>query len=109
MLVKELRSLGANAEFAHSSDERLFEVKKSAEALFIAYVVGIASSASWELMTVLLRRRKNRLSVTFLELEGNKQRGLAWKVEGDPDSVIRAIDTLRTEPPSTKSIEDGLA
>ncbi len=109
MLVKELRSLGADAAYAHPSEQRVFEVKKSAEALLVAFVIGIASSASWDLMKSLISRWKEaRLSVTFVELEeGHDRRGAAWKVEGDADSVIRAIDSLRDRSLSPGETNDG--
>jgi hypothetical protein len=108
MLVKELRALGADAVFAQPPEERLFEVKKSAEALLVALVIGIASNASWDLMKQLLQRwREARLSVTYVELEeDNGRRGQAWKAEGDADGVIRAIDTLRGQPPHDPQIGD---
>ena len=109
MLVKELRALGADADFAQPSNERLFEAKKSAEALLIAIVVGIASNASWDLLKHLLRRWKEaRLSVTYVELdEGNGRRGSAWQVEGDADGVIQAIDSLRHQTGDDPQIGDG--
>lgn len=109
MLVKELRALGADATFAQPSDQRLFEVKKSAEALLIAVVIGMASNASWDLLKHLLRRSKEaRLSVTYVELEdGNGQRGSAWQVRGDADGVIRAIDRLRHQAGDSPEIGDG--
>jgi hypothetical protein len=109
MLVKELRSLGADAAYAHPSELRVFEVRKSAEALLAAFVIGIASSASWDLMKSLLDRwREAHLSVTFVELEhGHGRRGTAWKVDGDADSVIRAIDALRERSTSPGETSDG--
>lgn len=107
MLVKQLRSLGADAAYAHPSEQRVFEVKKSAEALLVAFVIGIASNAAWELMKSFLARWKDaRLSVTFVELEEEDGRhGTAWKVDGDADAVIRAIDSLRSRPTSAKEGE----
>lgn len=109
MLVKELRALGAEAEFAYPSEDRLFEVKKSAEALLIAYVIGVASTASWDLMKRLLRRRRtSRLFVTYLELEeGSDRRGAAWKVKGDSEGVVQAIDALRNGRSSDGQSDDG--
>jgi hypothetical protein len=109
MLVKELRALGAEAAFAHPSEQRVFEVKKGVEGLVVAFVIGIASTASWDLMKLLLRRCKDgHLSLTFLELEeGHGRRGSAWRIEGDADGVIRAVDALRAERSSSEQIEDG--
>lgn len=109
MLVKELRSLGADAEFSHSSDERVFEVRKSAVALVVGYVIGIASNASWDLMKRLLHKRADRrISVTYIELEdGHGQRGKAWKAEGDTNAVIQAIDKLREPLAVERRADDG--
>lgn len=109
MLVKELRSLGAEAEFSHPSNERVFEVRKSAVALVVSYVIGVASNASWELMKRLLRRRAaQRISVTYVELEdGHGLRGKAWKAEGDTDGVIQAIDRIRAAPEVERRTDDG--
>jgi hypothetical protein len=109
MLVKELRSLGAEAKFLHTSGERTFEVRKSAVALVVAYVIGIASNASWDAMKTLLRKRADRrISVTYVELEhGRGQRGTAWKAEGDSEGVIQAIDRLRQPPENPPRADDG--
>lgn len=109
MLVKQLRAVAADAVFAQPSDERLFEVKKSVEAVVVALVIGIASNVSWDLMKQLLRRwKEDRLSVTYVELEeGNRRRGQAWRVEGDADDVIRAIDRLRGETAENPEIGYG--
>ena len=109
MLVKELRSMGGEAEFLHPSGERTFEVRKSAVALVVAYVIGIASNASWDAMKTLLRKRADRrISVTYVELEhGRGQRGTAWKAEGVSEAVIQAIDRLRQPPENPRRADDG--
>jgi hypothetical protein len=106
MIVKELRALGGDAEYAQPAAQRVFEVKKSAEGLLLAYVIGIASTATWDLMKRLLSRRKDaRLSVTFVELEeGHDLHVTAWKVEGNGEAVVRAIDAIRD-----RSLPDGQA
>lgn len=96
MLVKELRSLGADAEFADPPESRVFEDKQGAE-IAMAVVIGIVATASWDVMKlVLLRFRPQKLSVTYLELEpGSDTHGRAWRVEGDPEGVVKTIDALR--------------
>jgi hypothetical protein len=95
MLVKELRALGADASFADPADDRVFEVKKSAEAA-VAFVIGIGSNAAWDAMKAYLSKRKDRrLSVTYVDLESDNAKGRAWQVEGDSDGVVRAIESLR--------------
>ncbi len=98
MLAKQLRELGADAEFADPSEDRLFEVKRSAE-IIVAFVIGVAATASWDLMKKFLLRPKDEsghISVTYLELEEETGRkGKAWKVEGNPQGVVNAIDALR--------------
>ena len=104
-LVKELRAGGVEASYLDPSGERAFEVKKSDLAdLVLQVVVGIASNASWEGLKALLRRKPNeRLSVTYLELDdGAGRKGVAWRVDGDTESVLEAIDALRAV-----SIPDG--
>ena len=95
MLVKELRSLGGDAQFAHSSGERVFEVKKSAEIL-LTLVLGVASNAAWYIIEkYLARREERRMSVTYVELEEGDRRGVSWTVEGSATEVVEAIDKLR--------------
>lgn len=101
-LVKLLRASGARASFAHPSDRRTFEVKKSDPAsLAIAFIVGIASSAAWDVLKSLWSatfRQQQRLDVTYVELEDGPRRGQAWQIQGDAESVIRAISELRERP-----------
>jgi hypothetical protein len=110
MLVKELRATGADAAYLDPSDVRAFEVKKGVlgDGL-LAVVIGIASNGAWEAIKALLRRGPTQpLSVTYLELDdGNERRGLAWKVEGDPDAVLDAIDKLRRGEPEPPQVDDG--
>ena len=105
----KMARIGADAEFSHPSNERVFEVRKSAVALVVGYVIGIASNASWDLMKRLLRRRADqRISVTYVELEdGHGLRGKAWKAEGDTDGVIQAIDRIRAAPEVERRTNDG--
>lgn len=98
LMVKRLRAAGVEAEFLDSADQRTFEVKKSIEALILTVVLGVASSAAWDGIKAFFRSRpKGRVSVTYVDLEGiTGQRGTAWKVEGDSDAVLDAIDRLRS-------------
>jgi hypothetical protein len=107
-VVKELRAFGAAADYAHPSTSRRFEAKKSAEIL-VTLVLGILSSASWDLLKRWMRAKTTtRLSVTYVELqEGNLRRGRAWKIEGDTDGVIQAIDRLRDDPSKSRELGDG--
>lgn len=98
MLVKELRVLGAAAEYLDPSGDRVFEVKKGDfGTLVLSFLVGIASAAAWDAMKAYLSvRPKARLSVTYVELEDvDGRRKKAWKVEGETAGVIDAIDRLR--------------
>ncbi|HLX88891.1 MAG TPA: hypothetical protein VKR22_10620, partial [Acidimicrobiales bacterium] len=84
-LVKQLRAAGVDVAFLDPPEQRTFEMKKSAElALLVGYVLGIASSASWDAIKTLFRSRSTRkLSVTYVDLEEiSDQRMRAWKVEG---------------------------
>lgn len=102
MLVKRLRALGADAEFAHAPQDRVFEVKKGAE-IIVDLVIGIAAAASWEVLRSYLLRsmdKNARLSITYLELEDEKRRGKTWTIDGDPSGVVDAIDALRRDPPN---------
>jgi hypothetical protein len=102
MLVKQLRALGADAEFAHPPQDRVFEVKKGAE-IIVDLVIGIAAAASWEVLRSYLLRsmdKKARLSISYLELEDENRRGKTWTIDGDPSGVVDAIDALRRDPPN---------
>ena len=98
LLVKRLRAAGIDARFLDSSDKRTFEVQKSAFAILGNLVLGIASSAAWDGVKRFFGKRpdNNRLSITYVDLvDKDGTRGTAWKVEGDGDAVLRAIDKIR--------------
>lgn len=110
MLVKELRAAGAEAAFLDPSDVRVFEVKKGAVGDgLLAFVIGIASNGSWEAIKALFRKGpRQTISVTYLELDdGNERRGTAWKVEGDSEAVLSAIDKLRGDDSQAGQVDDG--
>lgn len=105
-LVKQLRVAGVDAAFLDPPEHRTFEMKKSAElALLLGYVLGIASSASWDAIKALFRSRStSKLSVTYVDLEkGDGHSARAWKVEGDSAAVLEAIDKLRGRESSVRS------
>jgi hypothetical protein len=97
LLVKRLRVAGIDARFLDPPDQRTFEVKKSAFALLGTLVLGIASSAAWDAIKAFFRRESdNKLAITYVDLEDKDgNRGTAWKVEGDSNAVLQAIDKLR--------------
>jgi hypothetical protein len=102
LFVKQLRAAGLSAEFLDPPESRTFEVKKSAfTTVIMPVVLGIGSSAAWDAIKAIFRSRsaeeKAKLSVTYVDLDRrNGQRGAAWKVEGDSDAVLQAIDKLRS-------------
>ncbi|MGC2206910.1 MAG: hypothetical protein WA724_03535 [Candidatus Dormiibacterota bacterium] len=99
-LVKALRANGIDAEFLDPPGDRAFELKKSAEVVTAsAYVLGIASNASWDLIKrVFGARSERRISVTWFALdEEPDQRSEAWKVEGETSAVLKAIEWLRAQ------------
>jgi hypothetical protein len=101
LLVKRLRAGGFNAEFLDPPESRTFEVKKSAlTVVIVSIALNIVSSAAWDAIKAVFRSRpaeeQAKLSVTYLDLDSKDgQRGTAWKVEGDSDAVLQAIDKLR--------------
>ena len=100
LMVKRMKAAGIDAEFLDATDERTFEVKKGAfAAAALAVVLGVASSAAWDGIKAFFRSgSKGKISVTYVDLEGiTGQRGAAWKVEGDGDAVLEAIDRLRAD------------
>lgn len=87
-MVKRLRAAGVEAEFLDPADQQTFEVKKSVEALVLAVVLGVVSSAAWEGIKAFFRSRskgKSQLHALILralpvsvELPGK------WKVMAMP-------------------------
>jgi hypothetical protein len=112
-MVKRLRAAGLDAAFLDPPEQRTFEVRKGAlETAIITVALGMASSAAWDALKAFFRAHApGRLSVTYVDLEDEAgQRGTAWKVDGDRDAVLAAIDKLRHgeleasqvgEPPNT--------
>lgn len=106
LLVKQLRAAGISAEFLDPPESRTFEVKKSAlTVVIVSIALNIGSSAAWDAIKAIFRSRpaeeQAKLSITYVDLDGKEgQRGTAWKVEGDSDAVLQAIDKLRQNPPA---------
>ncbi len=100
MVVKELRQLGVDAVFLDPPERRTFEMKKSAvAALAIAFGISLGASAAWDGIKALFRTKQGPpLSVTFTELNAGDASGKAWKVEGDADAVLQAIEKLQGTP-----------
>ncbi len=119
LLVKRLRAAGLSAEFLDPPELRTFEVKKSAfTEVIVSIALNIGSSAAWDAIKAVFRSRSRsageqpKLSVTYVDLGGEDgHRGKAWKVEGDGDAVLQAIDKLRQNVPagSPTEIEAGSA
>jgi hypothetical protein len=66
----------------------------------VSIALNIGSSAAWDAIKGIFRSRspekQPRLSVTYVDLDDKGgQQGKAWKVEGDADAVLQAIDKLR--------------
>lgn len=105
LLVKRLRAAGLVAEFLDPPESRTFEVRKSAlTVVIVSIALNIGSSAAWDAIKAVFRWRsaekKAKLSVTYVDLDSEERRGMAWKVEGDSDAVLQAIDKLRQNPPA---------
>ena len=97
LLVKKLRAAGLSAEFLDPPESRTFEVKKGAFTdIVVSIALNIGSSAAWDAIKGIFRSRsaekQPRLSVTYVDLDDK-----AWKVEGDADAVLQAIDKLRQD------------
>lgn len=116
LLVKRLRAAGISADFLDPPESRTFEVKKSAlGTIIVSFAINIGSSAAWDAIKRVFRSRSNdeqkaKLSITYVDLDDKEgRRGTAWKVEGDSDAVLQAIDKLRQAPPTgdPPEIEDA--
>jgi hypothetical protein len=101
-LVKELRALGVEAEYLDPPERRTFEVKKSGLEMAVGTVVlGILSNSAWDVIKALLRGTEMKaLSVTYADLTRPNEAVRAWKIEGDTEAVLDAIERLRDEPGS---------
>ena len=101
LVVKRLRATGLDAAFLDPPESRTFEVKESALTdAIVSFALGIGSSAAWDAVKAVFRRQSSgstgKLSITYVDLDNNDgQRGTAWKVEGDSEAVLKAIDKLR--------------
>lgn len=115
LLVKKLRAIGLSAEFLDPPESRTFEVRKSAlTTVVLSIVLNVGSSAAWDAIKAAFRKRsaqrQAKLSITFIDLDGEEgRRGTGWKVEGDTDAVLQAIDKLRQTAPDAKDGEPKAA
>lgn len=106
LVLKRLKAAGIDAGFLDPAEQRVFEVKKNAlEAALAAYALGIASAASWDALKALFRSKDSgKLSITYVDLDDQTgTRAEAWRVEGNADDVLDAIDRLRQQPHKTDS------
>jgi hypothetical protein len=116
MMVKRLRAAGVDAVYLDAPESRTFEVKKGASLLFTSMIsvgLGIGSSAAWDAVKTFFRSRSaksaDKLSITYLDVSGNEGHGrLGWKVEGNSEAVLKAIDKLR-EKESANLVETLIA
>lgn len=99
-LVKELRAEGIDADYLDPTEDRLFEVKKSAlVAALVTIALGIASAGAWDAIKALLRREgadRSEMEVTYTDLRPDGT-GRTWRVRGHGEDVIRAIDKLQAD------------
>jgi hypothetical protein len=111
LLVKKLRAAGLSAEFLDPPESRTFEVKKSVfTEVIVSIALNIGGSAAWDAIKAVFRSRsageQPKLSVTYVDLDSKDgERGKAWKVEGDSDAVLQAIDKLRQNVPAGSPAE----
>lgn len=103
-LAKDLRAEGVEARFLHPSEQRSFEVRKSALAAAAVFVsLAIAGNASYDLSKAaflrLLKRGKTNqhLTVELLHIESSG-RATGTRISGSADDVIRAIEALPVSP-----------
>lgn len=115
LLVKQLRAAGLSAEFLDPPESRTFEVKKGVfTEIIVTIALNIGASAAWDAIKAVFRSRsvgeQPKLSVTYVDLDSKDgERGKAWKVEGDSDAVLQAIDKLRQNVPLGSHAEDEAA
>lgn len=101
-LAKDLRAEGVDVAYLDASEDRLFEVKKSALGdAFITIVLGIVGNAGWAGIRALIKREHDGtkpLEVTYTDLapDGSAK---SWTVRGPGSEVVEVIDRLRSETP----------
>ena len=125
LLVKRLRASGIDVAFLDPPEQRVFEEKNAVELLALggSILIAFVGAAAWDGVKVLFRARKSddeseltdddesggtddqsdrpdnqsvRLSVTYVDLDPDDANpAKAWRVEGNGDNVLDAIDKLR--------------
>jgi len=98
-IVKELKSLGADARYQHEKDERAWIGEESAATLALALIIGIASSAGWSALQALFRgsfsTKRVRVRVGRYEKLADGTTKAEWyEVEGNGEDVADALTQL---------------
>ena len=109
-LVKALRGEGVNAAFAHDPDNRQWIGEKSFLTYALDAVVGIFSSAAYEGLKIMLRRRHGQSPVRMrIARCVRTASGDTWEwyeVEGTGSDVAAALDQLNQPPDATPGVSE---
>jgi hypothetical protein len=98
-IVKELRSLGADATYQHEKDDRAWIGEQSAEAVALALIIGVASNAGWSGLQALFRHsfsgKRVHVRVGHYEELADGSRKAEWyEIEGNGEQVADALRQL---------------
>jgi hypothetical protein len=95
MAVKQLRSLGARAEWAHDPSHRAWYGERSAEEVVVAFVVGVLSSAGWDAVKLFFRRGSAQVKLKVLQRTNKKGADERWiELQGYSKDVSEVLDRL---------------
>lgn len=96
-LVKDLRSVGVDAGYAHVPDDRRYYSERSAE-IAVSFLVSLGSAAVWQAFMYALQRFRGRqqLSVTLVDerlADGSERRSATFAGRGE--DVLEAMRAYR--------------
>lgn len=98
-IVKELKSLGADARYQHEKEERAWIGEESAAILALTLIIGIAGNAGWSALQALFRgsfsTKRVRVRVGRYEKLADGATKAEWyEVEGTGEDVADALAQL---------------
>ncbi len=106
-VVKELRSAGVDAAYAHDKESRSWLGEKCFTELAVSFVVGIASSGAWEGLRRLLMSRESKAPMTVKIARGTETTaGRTWEWRGYTGTGPEIARTMGEIEPPDRS-DDG--
>jgi hypothetical protein len=96
-LAKALRNEGAAADYQHDAEHRNWIGEKSAAALALAFIVGVASNAGWAALVRLFASRGDehvKGTIGRVTRSGNETTWDFIEVEGSGEEVAAALRDL---------------